>query len=45
VIAAVAWRHIVDFATQRGWELTAASPRREFQRVLGLLEARHDPGG
>ncbi len=41
--AAEAWRHIVDFATERGWELTAAWPRRELQRVLGLLERRKDP--
>ena len=36
--AAEAWRRIVDFATERGWELTAAWPRQELQRVLGLLE-------
>jgi tetratricopeptide (TPR) repeat protein len=41
--AAGAWRHIVDFATERGWELTAAWPRRELQRVLGLLGRRKDP--
>jgi hypothetical protein len=43
--AAEAWHHIVDSATERGWELTAAWPRRELQRVLGLLESRNDPGG
>ena len=43
--AAEAWRHIVDFATERGWELTAAWPRRELQRVLGLLERREHPDG
>ncbi len=43
--AAEAWRHIVDFATERGWELTAAWPRQELQRVLGLLAERKDPGG
>jgi tetratricopeptide (TPR) repeat protein len=42
--AAEAWRHIVDYATERGWELTAAWPRQELQRVLGLLERRDDPG-
>lgn len=42
--AAGAWRDIVDFATERGWELTAAWPRQELQRVLGLLERRNDPG-
>jgi len=42
--AAEAWRHIVDDATARGWELTAARPRQELQRVLGLLERRKDPG-
>jgi hypothetical protein len=35
--------HIVDFATERGWELTAAWPRQELQRVLGPLEKRKDP--
>ena len=30
-------------ATGRGWELTAAWPRQELQRVLGLLEKRKDP--
>ena len=45
MIAAVAWRRIVDFATERGWELTAAWPRRELPRVRGLRGARHDPGG
>ena len=41
---AEAWRHIVDSATERGWELTAAWPRRELQRVVGLLERGKDPG-
>jgi tetratricopeptide (TPR) repeat protein len=41
--AAEAWRHIVDSAVERGWELTAAWPRQELQRVLGLLERRKDP--
>jgi len=35
----------VDFATERGWELTAAWPRQELQRVLGLLGEREDRGG
>jgi tetratricopeptide (TPR) repeat protein len=43
--AAEAWRHIADSATECGWELTAAWPRRERQRVLGLLEGREDPDG
>ena len=43
--AAEAWHHIVDSATERGWELTAAWPRRELQRVVGLLERNKDPGG
>jgi tetratricopeptide (TPR) repeat protein len=43
--AAEAWRQIVDFATERGWELTAAWPRQELQRVLGLLAERKDPDG
>jgi tetratricopeptide (TPR) repeat protein len=41
--AAEAWRHIVDYATERGWDLTAAWPRQELQRVLGLLDRRKDP--
>ena len=45
VEAAEAWRHIVDSATGRGWELTAAWPRQELQRVLGLLAKRKEPGG
>jgi tetratricopeptide (TPR) repeat protein len=43
--AAEAWRHIVDSATERGWELTAIWPRQELQRVLGLLAERQDPSG
>jgi tetratricopeptide (TPR) repeat protein len=43
--AAKAWRHIVDYAAGRGWELTAAWPRQELQRVLGLLAEHKDPGG
>jgi hypothetical protein len=35
----------VDYATERGWELTAAWPRQELQRVLGLLAERNEPGG
>jgi hypothetical protein len=34
----------VDDATEHGWELTVAWPRRELQRVPGLLERRKDPG-
>ena len=41
--AAEAWRHIIDSAAERGWELTAAWPRQELRRVLGLLEERKDP--
>lgn len=41
--AAGAWRQIVDFATDRGWELTAVWPSQEFQRVLGLLGRRNSP--
>lgn len=43
--AAQAWRHIVDSANERGWELTAHWPRQELQRVLGLLAEREEPGG
>ena len=38
--AAEAWRHIMDDATEHGWELTAAWPRQELQRLLRLLEKR-----
>jgi len=41
--AADAWRNILDDATEHGWELTAAWPRQEIQRLLGLLERRKDP--
>ena len=40
--AAEAWRHILDYATERGWDLTAVWPRQELQRVLGLLPSRPD---
>jgi hypothetical protein len=43
--AAEAWRDIVDYATKRGWDLTAAWPRQELQRVLGLLAEPKDSGG
>jgi tetratricopeptide (TPR) repeat protein len=43
--AAEAWRRIADSAAERGWELTAAWPRRELQRLLGLLERRKDVSG
>jgi tetratricopeptide (TPR) repeat protein len=43
--AAEAWHHIMDYATERGWELTAAWPRQELQRVLGLLAEHEDPSG
>ena len=43
--AAEAWRQIVDDATERGWELTAAWPRQELRRLLGLLGTGNDPSG
>jgi predicted TPR repeat methyltransferase len=43
--AAEAWRHIMDYANEQGWELTAIWPRQELQRLLGLLERRKDPSG
>jgi tetratricopeptide (TPR) repeat protein len=43
--AAEAWRRIVDYATEHGWELTAIWPRQELERLLGLLEKRQDAGG
>ena len=42
--AVEAWRRILDYATEHGWELTAAWPRQEIQRLHGLLERREDPG-
>jgi tetratricopeptide (TPR) repeat protein len=35
--AAEAWRSIVEHSDARGWELTAAWPRQELQRLRGLL--------
>jgi tetratricopeptide (TPR) repeat protein len=43
--AVQAWRHILDYATEHGWELTAVWPRQEIQRLLGLLKKRADPSG
>ena len=43
--AAEAWRYIIDDATEHGWELTAAWPRQELRRLLGLLAERKDPSG
>jgi len=43
--AAEAWRHILAFAEERGWELTAVWPRQEIRRLLGLLGKRKDPAG
>ena len=40
-----AWRLILDNATEHGWELTAAWPRQEIQRLQGQLEKRKDPSG
>jgi tetratricopeptide (TPR) repeat protein len=42
--AAQAWRHIVEFSTERGWELTAAWPRQELERIRGLLAGRGERG-
>jgi tetratricopeptide (TPR) repeat protein len=35
--AAAAWQHIVDYCDERGWDLTAAWPRQELQRIRALL--------
>jgi tetratricopeptide (TPR) repeat protein len=43
--AVEAWRHILDYATEQGWELTAVWPRQEIQRLLGLLGRGEDPSG
>jgi tetratricopeptide (TPR) repeat protein len=43
--AVEAWQRILDDATEHGWELTAAWPRQEIGRLLGLLERREDPSG
>jgi tetratricopeptide (TPR) repeat protein len=42
--AAGAWRHILEYADARGWELSAVWPRRELQRLQKLLEDRQHPG-
>ena len=42
--AARAWRHILEYADARGWELTAVWPRQELQRLQKLLEDRQPPG-
>ena len=34
-----------DFATGRGWELTAVWPRQELQRVLGLIAGHESTDG
>jgi tetratricopeptide (TPR) repeat protein len=39
--AAESWRHILEYSEARGWELTAAWPRRELQR---LAQRQHPPG-
>jgi tetratricopeptide (TPR) repeat protein len=43
--AVQAWRRILDYATEQGWDLTAVWPRQEIQRLLGLLEQRAEPSG
>jgi tetratricopeptide (TPR) repeat protein len=40
-----AWQHILDYATEHSWDLTAAWPRQEIQRLQSLLEKRNDPSG
>jgi tetratricopeptide (TPR) repeat protein len=42
--AAESWRYIVEYCDTRGWDLTAAWPRQELQRLHGLLAGHHDPG-
>ena len=39
-----AWRHILEYADARGWELTAIWPRQELQRLQKLLDDRQHPG-
>jgi tetratricopeptide (TPR) repeat protein len=39
-----AWRHILEYADARGWELTAVWPRQELQRLQKRLEDRQHPG-
>jgi tetratricopeptide (TPR) repeat protein len=41
--AAEAWRYIVDYSTDCGWEMTAAWPRQMLQHILGQLERREGP--
>jgi tetratricopeptide (TPR) repeat protein len=40
--AAKAWQYIVGYCEARGWELTAAWPRQELERVRRLLAGRPD---
>jgi tetratricopeptide (TPR) repeat protein len=42
--AIAAWRHILEYADARGWELTAVWPRQELQRLQKLLQDRQPPG-
>jgi hypothetical protein len=42
--AAQAWRHILEHADARGWDLTAVWPRQELKRLQKLLEDRRQPG-
>ena len=42
--AAESWRHIIERAEAHGWELTAAWPRQELQRLRERLAERQDPG-
>lgn len=42
--AAGAWRQILEHAGAHGWELTAAWPRQELERLRTLLEDSQQPG-
>jgi tetratricopeptide (TPR) repeat protein len=41
--AADAWRQILAHSEAQGWDLDAAWPRREIQRLEGLIAARRPP--
>ena len=42
--AVESWQYIIDYCDARGWELTAAWPRKELQRLRELLARSPEPG-
>jgi tetratricopeptide (TPR) repeat protein len=43
--AAESWRHIVEYCDAHGWELTAAWPRQELERLREQLRQQQEPPG